>query len=351
MNQAEQTGRRRKLWPKIVAVVLVLGILIAAGSIYTVRRVYQQNLLPVNASQRTRVITIPTGASTKDIARLLKKEGLIRSEWAFERYVSTHEIAHELKAGTYELRPSQSVPEIVAILTDGKIAKNLVTILPAQRLDQIQRALISAGFSEESVKKALDPATYNDHPALVDKPPEASLEGYLYPESFEKTSETKAEDIVRQSLDEMQKRLTPQVRIAITKQGLTVFQGITLASIIEEEVSIPQDKAIVAQVFLKRLRMGMPLQSDPTAFYASAISGQPRSLSIDSPYNTYKYPGLPPGPISNVTESSLQAVINPATTDYLYFVSGDDGTTHFSRTVEEHEALTRKYCTKLCGGQ
>jgi UPF0755 protein len=201
------------------------------------------------------------------------------------------------------------------------------------------------------VDAALDPALYINHPALTDKPKGANLEGYLYPESFQKTADTTPKHIIKLSLNEMQLRLTPDIRQAISKQGLTLHQAITIASIIEQEVSNPIDRAQAAQVFLKRYRSDMPLGSDPTAFYGARLDKKSPSVSYDSPYNTRIHKGLPPGPIGNVTDQSLKALAFPAGTDWLYFVSGDDGRTHFSKTLEEHQALTKKYCTKLCGNR
>ncbi|MGH9858148.1 MAG: endolytic transglycosylase MltG, partial [Acidobacteriota bacterium] len=263
-----------------------------------------------------------------------------------------------LLAGTYNLRPSMSVQEIADALTQGRIATDLVTISPGIRLDQVRQILIQKyGFGASEVDAALNPANYANHPALVDKPKGASLEGYLYPESFQKTGETSPQTIIRQSLDEMQKVLTPELRAGIVRQGLTVHQGVILASIIEQEVSNPDDKKTVAQVFIKRLKEDIRLESDATATYGAVLSGQIDSLSrqqvlaFDSDYNTYTNDGLTPTPISNVGIRSLQAVANPSDTSYLYFVSGDDGKTYFSSTIEEHEALVRQHCTKLCSAQ
>jgi len=338
----------KRRWPKVLLVVCAVLILLVVGSVFMVRKIYNDNLKPVNASQRTVTVTIPRGASVHDISVILKEHGLVKSTWAFEWYVRSKEVRDDLQAGTYELRPSQSVQEIVDVLTQGRIATNLVTILPAQRLEQIRNRLINSGFSEQDVDKALDPAMYQNHPALVDKPAGANLEGYLYPESFLRTAETKPETIIRASLDELQKHLTPDLRTAIVRQGLSVHEGIILASIVEKEVSKQEDRNQVAQVFLKRLRGGMRLESDPTALYGAAVMGQEASLRVDSPYNTYIYSGLPPGPISNVSESSLTAIAFPASTDFLYFVSGDDGNTYFSKTLEEHQILTEQHCKKLC---
>jgi UPF0755 protein len=194
----------------------------------------------------------------------------------------------------------------------------------------------------------MDPANYPNHPALTDVPEGQGLEGYLYPESFQKTAETTPHEIIRQSLDQMALRLTPDLRQAFSKQGLTLHQAITLASIVEQEVSNDADRAQAAQVFLKRYKSDISLGSDPTAFYGALKEGEEPTVFHDSPYNTRIHKGIPPGPIGNVTESSLSAVAFPAQTDWLFFVSGDDGKTHFSKTQAEHEALTKKYCTKLC---
>lgn len=330
-------------------VTSVLALLVIVAAIVTVRQIYYANLRPAGLSQQGKLITIAPGSSAKQIGRQLKVAGLIRADWAFEWYIRSHGLREQLKAGTYLLRPNMSLSDIAGLLTTGRIATDLVTILPAQRLDQIRESLINRyGFVPSEVDAALDPTRYDGHPALTDKPPDASLEGYLYPESFQRTAETKAANIIKLSLDEMQKRLTPDIRAAFVGQGLNTHQAVIIASIVEQEVSRPNDKPVVAQVLLARLRRGMPLGADPTAFYGALRDGKTPSVNYDSPYNTRLHPGLPPGPIGNVSLASMQAVARPAPTDYLYFVAGDDGNTYFSRTREEHEALIRQYCHRLC---
>jgi UPF0755 protein len=342
-------GKRLPRWRTVWLIVLAVLVVVAGVVVYGIRHTYEQNLKPASASQRIISYTVPKGATTQDIGNGLQSQGLIRAAWAFEWYVRNHNVRDKLQAGTYALRPNQSVGEIVNILTHGKVATNLVTILPGQRLDQIRESLInSAGFTPADVDRALDPAQYADHPALADKPADVSLEGYLYPDSFQKTAETRPETIIRASLDQMAKHLTPDIRDAITQQGLTVQKGVILASIIEQEVSKASDRPTVAQVFLLRLKQNMPLGSDVTAFYGAIMAGQAPSVGYDTPYNTRIHPGLPPGPISNVSDSSLQALAHPSNTDYLYFVAGDDGVTYFSHTLDEHQALTQQQCKKLC---
>lgn len=337
---------------KILITLAIAMVVILVASVIAVRRVYDVNLRPAGTSQKSQLVTIEKGTSVKQIAFQLKQAELIRSSWAFEWYVRNNNLRDKVQAGTYSLRPNLTVAEIAALLTKGKVDTALVTILPAQRLDQIKESFINKyGFNASDVDAAFDPGKYADHPALVDKPREASLEGYLYPESFQKTAATKAETIVRASLDEMQKQLTPELRAGIVRQGLTVHQGIIMASIVEQEVNNLNDKPIVAQVFLKRYRTPMQLGSDVTAFYGAIIAGKEPNVFYDSPYNTRLHDGLPPGPISNVSGASLSAVAKPASTDYVYFVAGDgpdNGKTFFSHTLQEHERLTREHCKKLC---
>ncbi|OGL26469.1 hypothetical protein A3E49_00935 [Candidatus Saccharibacteria bacterium RIFCSPHIGHO2_12_FULL_49_19] len=336
-------------WFKEWLLILVATAIVIIGGIWGLRTWYSYNLRPVSSSQQTSYFTVESGDSVSLIAKKLKQADMIRSPRVFEAYVRSNNLFDDLQAGTYQLSPSMSTQTIVRKIIDGDVAKDLLTILPGKRLDQIKEAFIKAGYSQEVVDSAMKSANYSDHPALTSLPSGANLEGYLYPESFQHQANTPAETIVRQSLDQLQKRLTPDMVNNISAQGLSLYQGIIMASMVLKESDDPDAMAKIAQVFYTRLKQGMLLQSDPTAFYAADISGQKRSLSIDSPYNTYRNPGLPPGPISNVNDKALTAVAHPANTDYLYFVAGDDGTVYFARTLDEHRANVEKYCTTACG--
>ncbi len=348
MSMKYTIGPRKRRWPRRLLVIGILLLVLAGGATIIVRQKYTEGLKPYSTSTTSQTVTVESGATVAEIADLLEEKRLIRSAWAFKLYVSSKDVRGALQAGTYAIEPSQSVQEIVAQLTHGKIATSLVTILPGQRLDQVRARLEKDGFSKAAIDAALNPANYKGNPALVDKPEGASLEGYLYPDSFQKSADTDPSVIIKQSLAAMHDRLTPQRRSAFSAQNLSVYDAIKLASIVEKEVSKPADRAQVAQVFLKRLDMGMKLESDATASYGAVLAGAEPSLSYDSAYNTYRNVGLPPTPISNVTESSLEAVAKPASTDWLYFVSGDDGKTYFSKTLAEHEAYVREHCKKLC---
>lgn len=341
-----------RLTPNLKKVLIILAVVVAAcvvSGVLIAREYYYRNLEPVSATQREITVVIEKGSTVSEIGDLLESKGLIRNATVFAQYVRNKGAQEELKAGTYSLRPSYSVEEVVTVLTHGAVQKNLLTILPGQRLDQIRQTFIDAGYDADEVDAALEPAQYKNHPALVDKPAKANLEGYLYPESFQRTAETQATIIIRQSLDEMHKRLTPDLRSTLSKNDLSLYENIILASIVEQEVSTPEDRAKVAQVFLTRLEMDMKLESDPTVRYGAVLAGKGPVLTFPTRYSTYAYKGLPPTPISNVSESSLRAVANPANTEWLFFVAGDDGTTHFSKTLADHEANIERYCTKLCG--
>lgn len=352
MNNTRLSSKKTRLTIWIMGIILLIIVIGLGGSAYYINRSYNNNLTPLDVnSERKDSIIIEQGTTAKGAALRLEQEAIIRKSWAFEWYMRRNNLNGKIQAGTYRLGPSLSVPQIVEMITEGKVETKLVRIPSGKRLDQLKSVFTDEGYSEQEVERALDPALYKDHPVLVGLPQGSSLEGYIYPDSYQKTVNTKAETIVKSALDQMYKQLTPEVLAGFAKQGLTLHQGVILASIVEKEVSNPNDKPMVAQVFIKRYKIGMALGSDVTAFYGSAVVGKLdlNNVYYDSPYNTRIYSGLPPGPISNLTNTSLQAVANPALTDYLYFVAGDDGTTYFSKTVAEHEAFVQQYCTKLCG--
>lgn len=345
----KERGRKRRAWTKLALLTFVFTLAVLGATVVLVRRQYNHNLQALSASQRSQTFIVPKGSSVKQIGNSLQKENLIRASWAFEWYFRINKLGDRLKAGTYSLRPDMSIKKIASIVTEGTVATDQITILPGKRLDEIRTDLINGGFEVKSVDSALKPDNYRNHPSLVDKPENSSLEGYIFPETFQKTSTTEPQTIIKSSLDELQKVLTPQLRASITKQGLTIHEAIILASIIEKEAGSEPEKPKIAQVFLKRLKMGVKLQSDATAGYGAVLNGDFDKLSVqqilnyESKYNTYLHNGLPPGPISNFNKSSLEAVAYPAQTDYLYFVAGNDCVTRFSKTLEEHENLQTKF--------
>ena len=329
----------------VFGAVGVLVLLVAAT--IGVRMYYESNLKPIG-NTRSQVVVIEQGATVPEVASLLKEKELIRSEAVFSWYVRSKNAGDKIQAGTYEIEGSLGVPEIVSILTKGEVTTDLITIVPGKRIDQIQKAFIDSGFDEVAVRAAFDINLYKDHVVLADVPEGVTtLEGLLYPDSFQRDNNTTPEQIVRQSLDEMQKQLTPDVRAAFAQQSLTVYQGLILASIVEKEVPDAEDRPIAAQVFLNRLAIDMPLATDASDEYGSIMAGQSGeanfAVNFDSPYNTRMYKGLPPTPIATAERTAIQAVAKPAGTTYLYFVAGNDCVTRFSNTLAEHEAFIAQH--------
>jgi UPF0755 protein len=344
-----RVGKRKHFVPRRVWGLLVCLLVLAVAGTLVARHVYSLDLQPVSDSQKTQIFTVEEGSTVKQIGDSLENHRLIKSSWAFELYVHAHNYSNVLQAGTYAFSPSESLPSIVNTVTQGRVTTRLVTILPGRRIDQVRADLINDGFSPTSVDNALSPSLYSGLPALAFKPANVnSLEGLLWPDSYQKDPSTNPSVIIRESLTEMGEHLTPAVQADFASEGLTTYQGLTLASIVLQEVSKPSDQTQVAQVFLSRLKAGMPLGSDVTAYYGAIAAGQTPSLTYNSPYNTLINKGLPPGPISTINNSALDAMLHPAGTGWLYFVTGDNGTTYFSNTLAQQQANTAQYCHKLC---
>lgn len=341
--------QRRRRWPRRILYLLIAVILILLIGTIIAQKVYRDSLNPAGSTdEEVRLVTINTGTSVNSIAMQLQGEGIIRSAWAFQLYVSAKQDRAALKAGAYYFAPSESTQEIVSQLSDGKIATNTLTILPGQRLDQVEQTFENNGYSQSEVNEAFNPDNYSDLPIMSIAPAGSSLEGLLFPDTFDKAINTGASHIITESLNEMNQQLTPSIRQAFSKEGLSPYQGLILASIVEQEVSKQSDRDQVAQVFLSRLHSGMNLGSDVTAYYGSILAGKSPSVSYDSPYNTLLHIGLPPTPISTVSSSSIDAVAHPANTSWLYFVTGDNGVTYYSKTLAQQQQYTQQYCHKLC---
>lgn len=349
-----ETGKKRRSKKTFWGLFLLSFLTVAAVvTTFSVRYFYMEALKPRSSVNETIAVTIDPGATSPQIAKILVDKGIIRAAWAFEWYTRLTGANNKLKAGTYNLSPALPVQDIVGLIIDGKVATDSVTILPGKTLDDIKAVFRDSGYSDQDIDSALDVKNYQDHPVVAYLPDGADLEGFLHPETFQKTAETSAETIIRQSLDELDNIITQDVIDGLKARNLTVYQGIILASIVEKESAHPEDRTKVAQVYLKRLAIGMRLEADPTAQYgAKKVGLSDLSNSSDTPYNTYKIDGLPPGPISTISTDSLMAVVNPAATDYLFFVANDieeNGGTVFSYTLAEHEANALKYCKKSCG--
>lgn len=338
-----QAPKKRRIWLYWLLGVIITLLLIggAAGGWY------MYNLSPRDAHATRIKVSLPEGSNASQIGDILKENNLIRSTAAFRVYLELTHTKNKLLAGSYRLSASQSVPQIVDDLVKGRTDAFNVTIAPGLTLADIKKVLQKSGFSAAEIDQAF--AKQYTHPLLATKPPGVNLEGYIYPETYQIDGDTTVESLLLRTFDQFEKVLSQNnLPAQLQARGLNLHQGITLASIVQKEASNAEDQTKVAQVFESRLAAGGNLGSDVTYIYAAKLLGVEPSVSLDSPYNTRIHAGLPPGAIANFNLSALTAVAKPANTDYLYFVAGDDGTTHFAKTFDEHQQNIKKYCHTLC---
>lgn len=330
-------------WQPWVLIGLGVFVLLAAGTVSW----YSFALQPKSQESQKIQLVVSEGESSAAIIDKMAETGLIRSKLATRIYVELSGTKGKLQAGGYLLSPSQSVREMIDHIVAGKTDEQLVTIPPGRTLKELREDLKKFGYNDADIDTAYA-ATYTS-PLLADKLAGSSLEGYIYPESFKVIAGEPLSKLFERSFNELYGKLQADGMIEKFKShGLNLHQALTLASIVQKEVSDPMIQKQVAQVFYKRLADGMVLGSDVTFEYAAAQLGVTPAVDIDSPYNTRRNPGLPPGPIANMNYAALQAVADPAPGDYLYFVAGDDGNTYFARTDEEHQANVAAHCHDLC---
>jgi len=342
---AETPRKSKKKW-WILGIIGVL-ILVIVGVIIAGFAWYNDALQPRSREAKRVLMVIQSGATPEQIADELESKQLIKSSLAFQLLVRQSGDRDKLQAGSYLFSPDQSARDILSWLVEGKVDTFNITILPGLSLPKIKEHLVKEGFTAADVDAAF--AKKYDHPLLADKPATVNLDGYIYPETYQISSQTTVEGLLKRTFDEFYAQIQAKgLKAELAAHGFNLHQGITLASIIQRETSNATDQRQVAQVFEKRLKEGIQLGSDVTFMYAGELLGQTGTINIDSPYNTRRYTGLPPGAISNFNISALTAVAEPAAGDYLYFVAGDDGVTHFARTEAEHQANVNQYCTQLC---
>jgi UPF0755 protein len=325
---------RRLSWRQVLAVIGVVAVVVLYAS-------YRFGLQPAAGSGAAQEFRVKTGDNAPAIATRLKSAGLIRSRNAWITYVNLHGLRSRLKAGVFLLKPTDSGAEIAQALASGRVLTRHLVVPEGYRLTQIEDAAAAIGISKSNFEAALNAPHSQEF--LAGKPGNVDLEGYLFPDSYEITEDTTAGTLVKAMLDNFGSRVGSEYVKAFAAKGLTLHQGLTIASIVEREVNIPSDKPIVAQIFLKRLGAGMPLGSEVTARYAAGLLGVPFTTNVNSPYNTLLRTGLPPGPICSPGLASLDAVAHPASTDYLYFITGRDHKDYFAHTYAEHEQNIAKF--------
>lgn len=340
-NRPKKTRKRLVLW--VSGGILVLLVVVALGGLLW----YQQQLSPVNKDDTSKkLVVIKPGTTPDGIASDLAEQKVIRSERAFLLYTKLTKTQNVLQAGSYRLSPSESTPQIVEHLTKGNVDTFELTFLPGATLAQNKKVFLKAGYSEAEVDIAFK-KTY-DSPLFEGKPSSADLEGYIFGNTYRFGAGTSVEEVLKHIFALYNEEIeNNNIAAKLKAKGLTLYEGITLASIIQRE-SAGGDEAQIAQVFYTRLAIDMPLGSDVTYQYIADKTGVARDPNLDSPYNTRRYKGLPPGPIAVPGVAALKAAANPAPGDYVYFLSGDDDVTYFARTLQEHEANIQKHCQEKC---
>ena len=320
---------------------------------------------PLDPAGKPRQFVVQPGATARAIAENLAGAGLISDARLFEAYVRASGLAPQLQAGTYQLSPSMTIPQIAVVLQNARAPEIVVRVGEGWRLEQTadflsQRTpLDGAEYKRRALAGDLSGLDATQYSFLDLRPAGASLEGFLYPDTYRLPAEgTTVLDLLARQLDRFAERVMPawEAAQAAGTTQLTLHQALTLASIVEREAVVDDERPIIAGVYLNRLARGMHLQADPTVQYAMGYQTDtgrwwksPVFLEeygqVESPYNTYKVAGLPPGPICSPSLKSIQAVFAPATHDYLYFVAEPGGTGRhaFAATYEEHVENVRKY--------
>lgn len=293
-------------------------------------------------------VSLPPGAGAREIARLLHRAGLIKHPIVFEVLVRARGVENRLIAGDYEIPVGRPMGDILAQLVEGRVATVTFTIPEGLTIAQIADVLDEKDFAKaEGFLAACRRLKLNGDLLDGDKvQPLEQMEGYLFPDTYRVARGIGVDDLVKIMFFRWQAEFGEARRNRAAELGMTVHQVMTLASIIEREAKKPEERALISAVFHNRLKAGMKLDADPTVLYAIGEPGGEltlEDLAVDSPYNTYKYPGLPPGPICNPGAACIDAALYPADTDYLYFVARPDGTHDFSVTLREHMAKKRKY--------
>jgi len=297
---------------------LILLILILAGIIFFWYEIYWPKNFQLTENE---LFLVQKGQSLFEIAENLEKERLIKNKFFFDFYVILKGKEKRLQAGEYFLSPSESIAGTAKKIISGDIAKIVVTI--------------PEGFTIKQIEQRLG----------LELPGE-NLEGFLFPDTYEFPLGVSGEEIVKKMKDNFDKKLTPDLREEIERQKKTIFEIVTMASMIEKEVKTYEDKELVSGILWKRLKNNIPLQVDATLTYITGKKTTKISIEetqIDSPYNTYKYLGLPPGPICNPGIDTIKAAIYPKNSNYWYYLSIPEGKTIFSKTLEEHNAVKARY--------
>jgi UPF0755 protein len=323
--------RRFVLWT--IGVLVLTGLALAAWGYWMVQRPYKGYVEPET------FVEIAPGSSPQSMARTLTDAGVVTNPTAFRVAVWMRGAGRRLQAGEYRFDTAMTPGEVVDKLVRGDVFLQPVTFREGLTIKQMAAIFEERGFGPRSafVAAASRPDAVRGFDATA-----GDLEGYLFPDTYTLPRRTTAEQLVARMVARFEKGLSPDTRQQAAARGLSVRQLVTLASLVEKETAKPDERRLVAAVYSNRLQIGMGLQCDPTVIYALERAGRytgnltRADLQFDSPYNTYRYAGLPPGPIAAPGQASLEAAAQPADVPYIYFVSRNDGSHAFASTLDEH---------------
>ena len=338
-GKVARRGRvRRSAAPLLAGLVLLAGALAAAWR-------YEVSSTKITAGGPPVKLVVAPGASAEAIARQLHAQGLVRHPLVFRLLARRHRLSGLLKAGEYALSGPLSVEGILDALARGDVVRRDLIVPEGRNLDEIAALVVAEGLDLTAfLAVARDPLPVRDLDPVA-----TSLEGYLFPDTYDVPQSPEAPRVlVRRMLERFREVIGPHLA-EITERGLSVRQVVTLASIVELETARAGERSRIAAVFWNRLDRRMPLQTDPSIVYALKQAGRwdgnirKRDLELDSPYNTYRRRGLPPGPLGSPGRESILAVLEPAATRDLYFVSRNDGTHEFSETLAAHNRAVNRF--------
>lgn len=351
-----------KVIRKIVGLVILCLVIIIGGTAIGGYLYVNSALKPVDPDNTKPVkVEIPIGSGVTSIGNILEEEGIVKNSTVFKYYVKFNNESG-FQAGSYDLTPSMTLNEIVNSLKTGKVMRKAefkITIPEGLQLDQIAELIADKSpYKKEEIVNKLNDKKWleqlkQEYPVLITdeilkKEIKRPLEGYLYPATYPFYEKKPSLEAILTKMIAQTNEVLAQYEGAMADKEYTAHELLTLSSLIEEEATEKADRGKISSVFYNRIEEGMPLQTDPTVLYALGKHKKRtvyKDLEVDSPYNTYKVKGLPPGPIANAGVSSIEAALEPEETEYYYFLASANGSVYYSETLEEHNEKKAKYIT------
>ena len=332
---------------KLALAFILLFVAVVGGAVFVGVFMWVRITDPYRGYSDTELyVQVPTGAGTAEIGRALVDSGIVRDNMTFRAALYWTGASRMLKAGEYRFDRPMTAVAVVEKMARGDVYTRRITFPEGRTIQEMAKIYETQGFGPASdfAEAARDVSLISD----LD-PKAADLEGYLYPETYAIAHGTKAPALIQMMVARFKAVFGDDLRRAADARDMSVHDVVTLASLVEKETAKPDERPLVAAVYRNRLKIGMGMQADPTVVYALQKAGRydgnirRDDLRVDSPYNTYRYAGLPPGPIASPGKPALEAAVAPADVPYLYFVSRNDGSHVFSATLDEHNRNVQRY--------